>query len=380
VERYLNSLEKFGINLGLARIRSLMKGLDNPQQKFRSLHVAGTNGKGSTCAMIASILKEAGLRVGLYTSPHLFSYRERIKINGRDISQKDFDQGLKLIRDRAKKLKVKPTVFEALTALSFWCFAKEKVDYAVVEVGMGGRLDATNIITPESSVITNIELEHTAILGKTLSMIAREKAAIIKPGVPAVTAENKPVPLRVMKKAAQKNGSLLVALEGRGPNFCINLIGTHQRLNAACALVAIRLAGIKVGRKAIARGLKKVVWPARFQIVTRKPLTIVDGAHNPAGIMVLKATLRRKFPGKKFVFLLGVQQDKDVAEMVKLLSPLLAKLIPVRSSHQQARRVIGGTKTGNIESALSLSSRQDRVITGSLFLAADALRLLDQST
>jgi dihydrofolate synthase/folylpolyglutamate synthase len=170
------------MNLGLDRIKLLLEELGNPHLKFKSIHVAGTNGKGSTCAMIASILREAGYKVGLYTSPHLFDYRERIKINGRDISSKEFSQGISRIIRETQGKSGKPTVFEVLTAVAFWYFAKEKVDYAVVEVGMGGRLDATNVITPLVSVITNIDLEHTAILGRTLAKVAAEKAAIIKPG------------------------------------------------------------------------------------------------------------------------------------------------------------------------------------------------------
>jgi len=216
---YLDSLQKFGMNLGLERISYLLEKLGNPHLKFKSIHVAGTNGKGSTCAMAASILKEAGYKVGLYTSPHLFDYTERIKVNNKDISTKEFKEGLKLVEklssNPATKPPSNPTIFEVLTAVAFWYFAKKKVDYAIIEVGLGGRLDATNVLTPQVSVITNIDLEHTEILGKTLAKIAGEKAAIIKPGVPIVTAETKREPLAVVKKKAEEEGSLLIAVSGK---------------------------------------------------------------------------------------------------------------------------------------------------------------------
>lgn len=377
--KYLASLEKFGINLGLERIKLLLEKLDNPQLKFKSLHVAGTNGKGSTCAMIASILKEAGYKVGLYTSPHLFKYNERIKINGRDISDKDFNTGIKLIKKIASQppnhlTAEPPTVFEALTALAFWYFAKKKVNYAVVEVGMGGRLDATNVITPLVSVITNIDLEHTAILGNTLAKIAVEKAAIIKPRVPVITAEVKDEALKVLKYQAQKNGSVLIQIGSEGAGLPSGLLGEHQKINAACAVAAVRLAGIEVGKQTVLAGLQKVKWPARFQIVKNRPLTIVDGAHNPAGITVLAAALRRQFPGRKFAFIVGTQQDKDAAAMLAGLSAsggLATRIIHVHSSHQNA--VSAGTVP--LRDALKATAAEDRVVTGSLYLAADYLRI-----
>ncbi|MDD4179919.1 MAG: bifunctional folylpolyglutamate synthase/dihydrofolate synthase [Candidatus Margulisbacteria bacterium] len=389
--KYLESLEKFGINLGLDRINYLLEQLDNPHLKFKSIHVAGTNGKGSTCAMIASILKEAGYKVGLYTSPHLFKYNERIKINGRDISDKEFLEGIQLIQEVAGKPATKrrgfqppnhpstqpPTVFEVLTALSFWYFAKKKVDYAVVEVGMGGRLDATNVITPLVSVITNVELEHTAVLGNTLAKIAVEKGAIIKPRVPAVTAESKLPVLKVLQHIAEKNRSTLVAVNVKDEKFPSGLIGAHQQLNAACALAAIKLANIKASKSEILVGLKKVSWPARFQIVTKKPLTIVDGAHNPAGTKVLIETLQNKFPGKKFSFVIGAQEDKDSPAMLEELTPVAREIIITRSSHHQARNSIAGKKAIPLRDALKMTKKRDRVIAGSLYLAADALKLLD---
>src|SRR3989339_207648 len=219
-EKYLLSLQKFGIKLGLERISSLLESLENPQLKFKSIHIAGTNGKGSTAAMTASILKEAGYKVGLFTSPHLIEVRERININGKDISRKEFSEGIRRIKKAEEEIgrerrdergkKAAPTYFEALTAVAFWYFAKKKVDYAVVEVGMGGRFDSTNVITPLVSIITNIDYDHIYYLGKTLAKIAMEKAGIIKPGVPVVTAETKREPLKVMNRVADKNKAKLL--------------------------------------------------------------------------------------------------------------------------------------------------------------------------
>ncbi len=380
--KYLESLEKFGINLGLERITALLQKLDNPQQKFKSVHIAGTNGKGSTAATLASILKEAGYKVGLYTSPHLFEYNERIKINGRNIPDKRFEEGLGIIKDIVEnpilkygelfptihcgvadeKQKITPTVFEALTAVAFWYFAKKKVDYAVVEVGMGGRLDATNVLTPLVSVITNIELEHTKILGNSLTKIAKEKAAIIKPGIPVVTAENKSAPLSVIKQACKKKNSSLLLVEPKS---------FTPEINKACALSAILLANIKVSKKAIKLGLKKVDWPGRFQVVKKRPLIMVDGAHNPAGIKALKVMIKERFGTVVF----GCQKDKDYLKMLRLLRPITKQLIVTQSTHKQARRFKDSTP---LKRALEQAKKQPPIlITGSLFLVADALNLLD---
>jgi dihydrofolate synthase/folylpolyglutamate synthase len=375
---YLESLEKFGINLGLDRIKVLLERLGNPHQKFKSIHVAGTNGKGSTCAMLASILKEAGYKVGLYTSPHLFDYRERIKINGKDIPKREFTRIIERIRKRirSRNREETPTVFEVLTAAAFTYFAEQKVEYAVIEVGMGGRLDATNVITPLVAIITNIDLEHTAILGRTLAKVAAEKAAIIKPRVPVITAETKPEALRVIKHNADKNRSLLIQVGSVQEGLKTNLIGEHQKVNAACAVAAVRLANIAANKQAILRGLKMVSWPGRFQVLSRKPLTIVDGAHNPAGIKVLVETLKQQFPGKKFTFIFGTQEDKDLASMLSLLRPLAKKIVITHSSHQNA----ANKDSIKLADALKLSVGEDRVITGSLFLVADVLNLISHGS
>lgn len=383
--QYLESLEKFGIHLGLERIEYLLSRLDNPHLKFKSLHVAGTNGKGSTCAMIAAVLKAAGYKVGLYTSPHLLDYTERIKINGQDISRKRFFEGLKKVQKLTMTMRDKPTVFEVLTAVAFWYFAEEKVDYAVVEVGMGGRLDSTNVITPLVSVITNIDYEHTEVLGKSLSKIAGEKGGIIKPGVPVVTAEHKSEPLRVMKSIAERKNVLLIAVSHQPAAINSNLIGTHQRVNAACAIAAIRMAGIKVSKKAIQSGLRKVRWPGRFQVISKNPLILLDGAHNPAGIKTLQVTIQDRFPGIKFTVVFGCQKDKDASKMLCCLRTIASKIIITQSSHKHA---VNGRKlskyikkevlTNSLREALAdWDKASPLIITGSLFLVADALKVFN---
>ncbi|MFC1568428.1 bifunctional folylpolyglutamate synthase/dihydrofolate synthase [Candidatus Margulisiibacteriota bacterium] len=383
---YLASLEKFGIHLGLERISHLLEKLGEPHKKLKAIHIAGTNGKGSTAVMIASMLKEAGYRVGLYTSPHLLDYPERIRVNGRDIATADLAKGLELVKKIAGRMKSKPTVFETLTAVAFWYFARKKVDYAVLEVGLGGRLDATNVVTPLVSIITNIDHEHTEVLGRTLARIAAEKAAIIKPGVPVVTAEKKAEPLRMIKKFAQQQGSLLIQVDRRQEAGDWRLLGEHQKLNAACAVAAVRLARIEVSRSAIKQGLSKADWPGRFQVVSKKPLVILDGAHNPAGARALKVTIRRRFPAR-YTIIYGCQRTKDHQAFLKGLKPIASSVIVTRSSHQQAQdpvRIVDGLKWGKpVHIAHSLAEAIQRwdgqsplLITGSLFLVADGLKLL----
>ncbi|MFA5839398.1 MAG: folylpolyglutamate synthase/dihydrofolate synthase family protein [Candidatus Margulisiibacteriota bacterium] len=407
---YLDSLEKFGINLGLERIANLLQQLGNPQTKFKSIHIAGTNGKGSTAAMVASILKEDGYKVGLYTSPHLLDYTERIKINGVNIAKREFEKGLRKIkrwpvmaREGRRRLKAgEPTVFEVLTAVAFWYFAKQKVDYAIVEVGMGGRLDATNVIAPLVSVITNIDLEHTEVLGNTLSKIAKEKAGIIKPGVPVVTAEYKAEPLKVIRKTCKEKGCALLEIkkenrrekvDGRKwklENWKIHLglPGPHQHSNAACALATIESAKIRVTKRAIQRGLKNTLWPGRFQIIAKKPLVILDGAHNPAGAKTLKVTIDQLYNGQKFTLIFGCQRTKEYQKMLMLLKPIFGQLIVTRSTNAQAaeaRKVYQWARkhfdkvymTNSFSEAFMQYSNASLIITGSLFLVADALKCLD---
>ncbi len=386
---YLQSLEKFGIHLGLERVTYLLKRLGNPHRKFKSIHVAGTNGKGSTAAMIASILKKGGYKVGLYTSPHLFGYTERIKINDKSISKAELNKGLKLIEKIAKRQTDKPTVFEVLTAVAFWYFAKKKIDYAVVEVGMGGRLDATNVIFPLVTIITNIDYEHTDVLGTTLEKIAREKAGVIKPEVPVVTAETRLQSLKEIKEVCEKNKCFLIGIDQKQAELNSNLLGPHQKINAACAISAIRLAGIKVPERVIAKGLMGVSWPGRFQVLSRRPLIVVDGAHNPAGAKALRVTIKEMFPGK-YTLIYGCQERKDFQNVIKELKPIVSNIIITKSSHNLAadpRYIYNHFRwsrtpmsvTYSIKEALSMWDwKNPLLISGSLFLVADSLKALEK--
>lgn len=368
--KQLESFQKFGINLGLDRIEYLLEKLDNPHLKFKSIHVAGTNGKGSVCAMLSSILKESGLKVGMYTSPHLFKYNERIQIRGQGIGDREIVKYFKLVKPHAKK--VKATIFEILTAMAFKYFADKKVDIAVVEVGMGGRFDATNVLTPEVSVITTIDYDHTEYLGKTLKKIAYEKAGIIKQGVPVVVGKIKKEALAVIKKIAKKNGSrCAVALGDVRNEMRSALCGPHQRQNAAVAVKAIELLkNFKVTNKNKKSGLRKVEWPGRFQIVSKKPFIIVDGAHNKAGILSLKGTIKEMKIKTPLTVIFGAQKTKDIDSMIKELRPIAKEIIVTQSSHPDA---IPGIKIRN----LSLHDLESPILVcGSIFLVADFLRIL----
>jgi dihydrofolate synthase / folylpolyglutamate synthase len=387
MEDYLKSLERFGMNLGLDRINYLLKRLGNPQNKFQSIHVAGTNGKGSTAAMIASILKNAKHKVGLYTSPHLFDFTDRINVNGKNISKVEFKNGMKKIQKISQRMKEPPTVFEVLTALAFMYFAKKKVKIAVVEVGLGGRLDATNVLTPLVTVITNIDLEHMEVLGKSLEKIAHEKTGVVKEKVPVVTAEQRPGILKYIKKVCDRHKSLLVQVDNDQSEIKSGLIGEHQQRNAACAIAAVRLSGLKVTPKAIDKGLKSINWPGRFQVLSKKPLIVVDGAHNPAAAKELRKTIDKKY-AHKYTLIFGCQELKDFQAAFKELEPIADNIIITKSSHKMAadpryvynhftRVKAPMSVTYSVKDALKLWNRRTPLlISGSLFVAGDALKSL----
>ncbi|MBQ4494179.1 MAG: bifunctional folylpolyglutamate synthase/dihydrofolate synthase, partial [Selenomonadaceae bacterium] len=280
---YLDWLCVFGVKEGLKRIKALAEALGNPQNAYRTIHVAGTNGKGSVCAMLAEMLKAQGLTVGLFTSPHLESYCERIKINGANIPEDDFAEMI----FRVKTCNVEATHFEVLTAAAFLYFKVRAVDVAVIEVGLGGTLDSTNIITPELSIITNIALDHENILGD-LEGIARNKAGIIKPNVPTVTgAQGKP--LEIIRAVAKEKNSALHEVTAPA-NVKINLRGEYQKMNAAIAIKAAQVLGIDGA--AIEAGLARVQWAGRFEVVdTAAGVVVIDGAHNPNGAAALRQSL-----------------------------------------------------------------------------------------
>ena len=308
---YLNWRAIFGIKEGLERIKALAEKLNQPQNFYETIHVTGTNGKGSVCAMLAEILKADGLNVGLFTSPHLESYCERISINGENISEKDFAAQIEIV----KNCNVDATHFETLTAAAFNYFKQRQVDIAVIEVGLGGTLDSTNIITPKISVITNVALDHENILGN-LENIAHNKAGIIKPNVPAVTGATG-LPLEIIRDVAKKNNSPLYEVNAPA-DVKLNLRGDYQKFNAAVAINTARVLGIDDEK--IFTALERVTWAGRFEIVdTKFGKVIIDGAHNPNGAKALRQSLDKYFPTGKRVWLFGALGDKNFGEMIKIL-------------------------------------------------------------
>ena len=344
---YLDSLGKFGINLGMERIEDLLKELNNPEQKVRTIHVTGTNGKGSVTSMITNILLVSGLKVGKFTSPHLVRYNERIEVDGKEISDEDFALVVTAVRRAVESVMAKgtdqPTQFEVLTAAAFLHFALQKLDYAVIEVGLGGLWDSTNVITPVVSVITNVSLDHTDRCGKTVEEIAMQKAGIIKDGVPVVTAAEgealgpiqamalfKQAPLYIYGKAftgqevasSMEGQTFTLSAGDYHSNYDVKLPGAHQILNTAVAVVAAKLASkqdSRINELALHQGVALTKWPGRLERISQKPDVILDGAHNPAGAAVLRAALDKYYSGKKICFIFGMMGDKDISQVITTL-------------------------------------------------------------
>ncbi len=346
-------------NFDLARMRALMDALGKPQAAYPSLHVAGTKGKGSVSALCASALSASGRKTGLYTSPHLLDFCERIQIDGQPISHADLAALTEEIKPFVAQIP-RLTTFEITTALAFLYFARQKVDAAVIEVGLGGRLDATNVITPHVAVITSLSYDHTAVLGNTLAQIATEKAGIIKPGVPVVSSPQKQEALEVLEKisAGRQADFSLVGLdwlyksEGgtlAGQDFSIwtpglphvklsiPLLGTHQVSNAVTAYAALQKSGLKLSDAEIARGFASVRWPCRFEIASREnPTLIFDSAHNEDSFEKLAATLAEYFPNRKVILIFGVSEDKHIAAMLNAMKGIISRLIVTRADHPRA--------------------------------------------
>lgn len=358
---YLSSLNIDVMHFGLTAITDLLKRLGNPQNSYKSILIAGTNGKGSTAAMLASMLQSAGYKTGLYTSPHLIDVRERIRVNQREISKRDFGRALNAVK---KAVQQPVTYFEALTAAAFVYFQLRKVDIAVLEVGLGGRLDATNVCNPLVSVITNIGFDHMAYLGNTLAAIAREKAGIIKPcGICATGAkqkkvlevledvcnQNKAVFYRLGKdiKITQKKNGLVsyYGLDGSLNDLTIPLPGRHQLDNAALALAALEVAGKKgfpAGVGAIRKGLRNTRWEGRLEIICRHPLFVIDGAHNPAGISALCESLKNDFAGRRLILIFSSLADKNYHKMLQIIAPLAGSIIltPIQANRaEQVKKI-----------------------------------------
>jgi len=371
---YLDRLGHFGIHLGMERIKALLACLDHPEREVKTIHVTGTNGKGSVASLTAEMLLAAGLRVGKFTSPHLIKYNERITVNDQDISDDDLAEAVAVTAAAARAVVGRgeceqPTQFEILTAAAFWYFARQKLDYAVIEVGLGGLWDSTNVIIPVVSVITNIALEHTDRLGTTLEAIAEQKAGIIKPGVPVVTgAEGAALgPIKAISAAnrsrlyiyrqdftgrelesSMAEQTLQVKIKGgeeaemgtafektvtadtrtepRRADYAsiykIHLAGKHQVMNTALAVMTVKLVAEQDGRiteAALHEGAARTSWPGRLELISAHPRVILDGAHNPNGAAALREALDKYYPGQKVYFVFGMMADKDMAQVIKLL-------------------------------------------------------------
>ncbi|MEK7273860.1 MAG: folylpolyglutamate synthase/dihydrofolate synthase family protein, partial [Candidatus Desantisbacteria bacterium] len=333
---YLEDLQQFGIQLGLERVICLLELMGNPHKGLKYIHVAGTNGKGSTVSFLASILKHSGYRVGVYTSPHLLRFNERITIQETasledEIPDEDIVRLTEQITNYIESSCLQVTYFEATTAIAFAYFAEKQPDFVILEVGLGGRLDATNVIIPQVSIITNISLEHTAVLGNTIEEIAVEKAGIIKQGIPVVCGVMDEKALSTIKNIAEERHAPLhtvthTAEYGLYPyklsDIHLSLPGAHQLQNAACAVLAAEVLegqGVKINDSQIPFALAHTCWPGRLQVIEQKPLIIVDGAHNPAGARVLRQAINDCFTYDQLILVLGILDDKDQTVMMREL-------------------------------------------------------------
>ena len=386
---WLYSLQRFGIKLGLENIRRLLAELHVDLRRPRVIHVAGTNGKGSVCAMIDSICREQGYRTGLFTSPHLVTFRERVRVSGEMISEDAVANGLTAIRDLVARWDPHPTFFEVTTALALKYFAESKIEVGVLETGIGGRLDATNAVQSDVSVITSIDFDHEKWLGNTLAQIAGEKAGIIKPGIPVVSAPQRSEAEKVIHaQAAECEAPLQFVTESydRSP---IALRGDYQKQNAPLAIAAIRAAKIDIDHKSIARGIASIEWPARFQRWDNR--TIIDGAHNPAAAHALAETWREIFADQKATLVLAVLSDKNLRGICEALAPiadsvLLPKIRSERAAHPETlAKVLAKITpplpysiTPSAAEALNLSRAKSNpiLITGSLHFAGEVLAYL----
>jgi dihydrofolate synthase/folylpolyglutamate synthase len=358
---YLYSLQKHGIKLGLANISELMGLLGNPHNSFYSVHVAGTNGKGSTSSAIASILMESGFKVGLFTSPHLVSFTERIRINNIQISKSDVIEIASKVHDAMAGRELTPTFFEFVTAMAFYYFAQNKVQWAVVETGMGGRLDATNVILPQASIITNVSLEHCEFLGSNISDIAFEKAGIIKPETPLITSSNIPEAVNMLKDIAfsrhseihiydkEFKGTLLLMddkyttfnYEGKKDlkNLKVSLSGKYQLYNACTAIRTceiLREKGFPISDDSIRSGLMNVNIEGRLEWVSKSPPIIVDGAHNPDAAKALSDSVKTLFPDKKIILIAGIMDDKDIKGILDPLVHISGYIILTRPKYERS--------------------------------------------
>lgn len=379
----INSIEKVLLverkakTFSLENIKKFLNIIGNPEKKIKIIHVAGTNGKGSVCAMISSVLDEAGLKVGMFTSPHLMKVNERIRFDGKLISNIDFKRIADFIYETEKKNNVSLTFFETLTAMAFIYFNEKKLDYAVIETGMGGRLDATNVVKPIISVITNIGLEHRDILGNTIKDIAKEKAGIIKSNTTVVTSA-KGKALSVIEDIAEKHNSRIIVAKKLG-NIELELKGEYQKENASTAFAVLKELGMN--EDIILRGLKRAYWPGRFEFIKKNIL--LDCAHNPDGIKALVKSIK-KLDYNNLIVVIGVMKDKNIKSIAKKLEKLNPNVIVTKANVSRSREpeeisgyfenaeVIPDLKNA-VKYAIEKANHDDLiVITGSIFVVGGA--------
>ena len=406
---YLYDLQKYGIKFGLSSTSNLLARLGNPHKNLKGVHVAGTNGKGSTAAMLSAVLTRIGIQVGLYTSPHLVRFNERFRINDQDVG----DCGIMDVFLRVKDVvdeREPPTFFEMTTAMALCLFAERGVDWAILEVGMGGRLDATNVIQPQITIINNVAFDHQEFLGFTLGRIAREKAGIIKQGVPLITAVKQPVALAVIKERCSALAApcyrvgqqIKVRSRGKGrfsyrglkwrlDNLQLPLAGRHQLLNAATALGALEvlkeMGRLHLTTEQVQEGLSKTRWPGRLEWFSEHPPVLLDGAHNNAGIVSLRKALQEEYTYKRLIIVLGIMADKDLWGMLHRLAPLADHIILTRPRYERAAepeslREMAGEFANRtelirsvrqaLERAMTMATSEDLVVvTGSLYFIGE---------
>ncbi|MFP4630423.1 MAG: bifunctional folylpolyglutamate synthase/dihydrofolate synthase [Desulfohalobiaceae bacterium] len=411
---YLYNLQKYGIKFGLSQTSNLLQGLGNPHRNRNYIHIAGTNGKGSVASFLNSILQQAGYKTGLYTSPHLVSFRERMQINSRYIPEQrvvELSRRVRAVQDSQEP----PTFFEAVTAMALSYFAQEDTDLDIIEVGMGGRLDATNLIQPLLSMITNISLEHREFLGNTLHQVAGEKAGIIKPRTPLLSAAKQPGVRQMFARTAQekhspfyqlsldfrvrrsKTGFTYFGLQQKLKGLRTNLIGEHQMQNAALALAACELLlqrGWNIDPQHMRQGLQQAHWPGRMHLLQDRPKIMLDGAHNPAAIKILANSLNPGLEYQRLVLVLGMMADKDIEKMLAQIlpkadyaiftRPVYERALDPEELHSRAKpwKVRGHAEPSlpqALDQARSLAGPEDMVLVcGSLFTVGEALEHLQQ--
>ena len=389
-------MSQFGFQPGLDSTRRLAASVGNPHERLRFIHVAGTNGKGSTCAFLESVYRAAGFRTGLYTSPHLVRFGERIQVDRRILSDETLARLVSELRQRMPP-DLQPTFFEFTTVVALMAFAEQQVDLVIWETGLGGRLDATNIVTPLASVITSIGLDHMQVLGNTVGEIATEKAGIIKPGIPVVTAVDRADALEVLRYRARELDSHCVGVDANAVGrmtLPVSLLGPHQRVNATLAVVTVRVLRslFPVSDEQIAHGLAHTVWAGRMQVIQRGEQTwLLDGAHNEDGVGAFRRALAEHFPGRHPVMVLGMLRDKAWREMASHLAPAASRLVvaPVSSPRTVApdelRQALQEAHCGRavracatVDEALRAVAREPFVaVTGSLYFIGEFLERLE---